>query len=410
MTAFEENEIAGPPSRVLLDALGVATALIDTQRCHVWHANRLFCETLQRSLEEVLKAPSLLQFVHPEDRHRHLDHTSAHMNGMGQRSRFVTRYVRPDGSNVHLRITLGNAGGDAGEALWTTVVVEEVAAPGGETTEDICRPGGDKVTIWSWTGENDAADRPRGEMRIFAAGNGAEHQSVERFLERVHPEDAGALQDLFIRSLKGTAGIQEYRLIDEEGGFRWMREMVAPIRDASGKLASVVGMSIDITDAKTRAHCPPPANVLSFVRHIEERWNEPVELSDLMRRYGVSARSLHSHFAALGTTPGNFLKRIRLAHARDLLSEPGDTTVAEVCSRCCFGNAGHFAKDYRTEFGELPSETLARARVRKSPAGEAGLAPVDSTEVRQPNAVNAAPDSFKIRTSGRAGGLRGEPP
>jgi len=33
-----------------------------------------------------------------------------------------------------------------------------------------------------------------------------------------------------------------------------------------------------------------------------------------------------------------------------------------VAFNCGFGNLGHFAREYREAFGELPSETLARAR------------------------------------------------
>jgi transcriptional regulator GlxA family with amidase domain len=39
-----------------------------------------------------------------------------------------------------------------------------------------------------------------------------------------------------------------------------------------------------------------------------------------------------------------------------------DASVTGVALACGFHNGGHFAKDYREAFGELPSLTLARAR------------------------------------------------
>ena len=37
-------------------------------------------------------------------------------------------------------------------------------------------------------------------------------------------------------------------------------------------------------------------------------------------------------------------------------------SVIQVALKCGFQNPGHFARDYRNSFGELPSVTLQRAR------------------------------------------------
>jgi transcriptional regulator GlxA family with amidase domain len=37
------------------------------------------------------------------------------------------------------------------------------------------------------------------------------------------------------------------------------------------------------------------------------------------------------------------------------------TTVLSVAFACGFQNAGHFARDFKLAFGELPSESLRRA-------------------------------------------------
>jgi len=98
--------------------------------------------------------------------------------------------------------------------------------------------------------------------------------------------------------------------------------------------------------------------------YIEANWNKPVRVADLADLTNVSSRSLFKSFrAARGYTPMAFAKLIRLKHARQLLGfTDSKTSVAQVALRCGFGNLGHFARDYREAFGELPSETLARAR------------------------------------------------
>lgn len=48
---------------------------------------------------------------------------------------------------------------------------------------------------------------------------------------------------------------------------------------------------------------------------------------------------------------------MRLARVRRQLTE-GKTTVAQAASRWGFWHLGQFARDYRLQFGELPSKTL----------------------------------------------------
>ena len=81
----------------------------------------------------------------------------------------------------------------------------------------------------------------------------------------------------------------------------------------------------------------------------------------------MSARSIFQAFARTrGYSPNAFLKRTRLTQARGRLqSGDMDVSVTAIALACGFNNLGHFARDYRTFFGELPSETLARQRSKR---------------------------------------------
>jgi AraC-like DNA-binding protein len=48
--------------------------------------------------------------------------------------------------------------------------------------------------------------------------------------------------------------------------------------------------------------------------------------------------------------------------------------VINVASQCGFLNPGHFARDYRIAFGELPSETLRQSRRGENFSGMASKA------------------------------------
>jgi transcriptional regulator GlxA family with amidase domain len=52
-----------------------------------------------------------------------------------------------------------------------------------------------------------------------------------------------------------------------------------------------------------------------------------------------------------------------------LASGDGDVSVTEVAYACGFGNLGHFAKYFRSKYGEAPSAVLSRTRSRKKSEG-----------------------------------------
>lgn len=112
----------------------------------------------------------------------------------------------------------------------------------------------------------------------------------------------------------------------------------------------------------------PPARielVKQVQRWIAENPNLPMTLDDLCRQVYVSRRCLIQGFREhLGMGPMAYLKLQRLHGARRYLlqADPVDTTVTAAACRFGFLNSGHFARDYRQLFGELPSETLQTCR------------------------------------------------
>jgi AraC-like DNA-binding protein len=97
--------------------------------------------------------------------------------------------------------------------------------------------------------------------------------------------------------------------------------------------------------------------------YIEANWNKPIDIEKLVQIANVSARSLFRQFQKeRGYSPSDFAKQRRLRMALVMLENPKETTsVTEVALKCGFHNSGHFARDYRMSFGELPSETLSRS-------------------------------------------------
>ena len=106
--------------------------------------------------------------------------------------------------------------------------------------------------------------------------------------------------------------------------------------------------------------------VKTVEQFIEANWDRPIDVPSMARVARVSARSLFRQFKQdRGYSPADFAKRVRLDHAREFLDQPSQgSSVTQIALRCGFQNPGHFARDFRLAFGELPSETLKKATRR----------------------------------------------
>ena len=101
---------------------------------------------------------------------------------------------------------------------------------------------------------------------------------------------------------------------------------------------------------------------VNFIKNISD---ENVELKDLCRVANVSERTLQYKFKSyLGLSPKRYLRvqRLNMVYKKLSHSNATDTKIADIANECGFFHLGQFAADYRRHFGELPSETLNRAR------------------------------------------------
>jgi AraC family ethanolamine operon transcriptional activator len=94
--------------------------------------------------------------------------------------------------------------------------------------------------------------------------------------------------------------------------------------------------------------------------YLKANLGQPIYRSQLCAALGVSLRKLHDSFiATTGMSPQTYLKTRRLMMARGALRRAGGepALVKSVALAHGFWHFGHFARDYRMQFGESPSET-----------------------------------------------------
>lgn len=95
-----------------------------------------------------------------------------------------------------------------------------------------------------------------------------------------------------------------------------------------------------------------------------ERSDDAFTIASVARELGVSLRSLQAAFhQVLGEGPKARLTRVRLERVRErLLQAQPEEKVTGIALECGFTHLSRFAEVYLQNFGERPSETLARRR------------------------------------------------
>lgn len=105
----------------------------------------------------------------------------------------------------------------------------------------------------------------------------------------------------------------------------------------------------------------------SIVDRVEQiarlQWGEPLHIQFLCRTCGVTERTLRNAFQSIcGATPYRYLRERRMLEARQaLLHANSAATVTSIATHYGFLELGRFSVEYRSAFGERPSETLRRA-------------------------------------------------
>ena len=118
---------------------------------------------------------------------------------------------------------------------------------------------------------------------------------------------------------------------------------------------------ISVTSPRLRAQLVQEAREYMF-NHLDQ----PITLKDLCQNLHAGSRTISYGFEdVFGVSPIAYLKILRLQGVRQVLknADPHKTKVIEVANRFGFWSAGHFTRDYKTFFGELPSVTLETSLV-----------------------------------------------
>ena len=105
------------------------------------------------------------------------------------------------------------------------------------------------------------------------------------------------------------------------------------------------------------------ANLNRAKRIIRQRLSDPdLSLAEVAQESGLSLSYLHDLFRGEDCTLWEYLKRVRLQRARELLesSSPPRATVTGIAVECGFSNTSYFSTAFKVAFGVTPRDVLLR--------------------------------------------------
>ena len=145
-----------------------------------------------------------------------------------------------------------------------------------------------------------------------------------------------------------------------------------------GSAAARKALAIMIVDEAMGPEKPQPGLPLELTTHdelvkrallvVQQSIDAPLTVAKLAERLAVSRRRLERHFmAALGLGPQEAGRKVRFAHARNLLQNT-DRTVSQIAAESGFADASHLIRAFRAEFGATPEVWRLRNQVPASAA------------------------------------------
>lgn len=94
--------------------------------------------------------------------------------------------------------------------------------------------------------------------------------------------------------------------------------------------------------------------IVPVIQFLEKNFKNNVEIQELVHFSGMSSTSLHENFKkATALSPMQFLKRLRLHHAHDLII--AGENAGNAAFESGYGNQSQFTREFKRHFGFLPS-------------------------------------------------------
>ena len=207
---------------------------------------------------------------------------------------------------------------------------------------------------WWW-------DRPLDAIHIYIHPESLRRFAAEHLLCSAPPQ----LHDFFCIDEPWLAGY--FQMLDSECGCSDIAESAAKAQFLNQTepllLRHLIRCHSDVGDAAGQVRDPGlhfnplrPTVMLRIEEHVRAHLAETIHLASLADIANMSVdHFLRSFRAAAGTTPHQYILRLRLAKAATMLRETV-TPIATIAAQCGFHSASHFSVAFGNHFGLQPSQ------------------------------------------------------
>ena len=238
--------------------------VIDTIPAYAWSArpdgsvdfiNQRFLEFTGRSMQDIL-GRGWESLLHPEDLTSYVGQWQAAV-AIGEPMESEARVRRADGDfrwllirNVPLRDELG------GIVKWygTSVDIEER-----HRAEDALRQSEAYLAAaqrlshtgsWAWRVGTKQQFWSVETFQIFGFDSNTTRPTRESFLERLHPDDRAAIEEIETELYQGNDAEYNYRIILPDSSIKYITSVAHPISNNLGQVIELVGTVMDVTERK----------------------------------------------------------------------------------------------------------------------------------------------------------------
>jgi PAS domain S-box-containing protein len=215
--------------------------------CVIVRANKVFADITGRTFEELI-GESCLGFTHPDDLDANKDAAAAMAAGGGPTA-FEKRYIRPDDSDVWVRVTLSKVADDQILAVVEDISERRASEERRRKRDAEFRALADNMAQLAWM--TDASGAAYWFNKRFFDYTGLIEQDLHgpRRQTLTHPDHAARVQASFRRAVEaGQPWEDTFPLLGRDGEYRWFLSRALPIHDEQGRVARWFGTNTDITE------------------------------------------------------------------------------------------------------------------------------------------------------------------
>lgn len=145
---------------------------------------------------------------------------------------------------------------------------------------------------------------------------------------------------------------------EDEGSPRLVMTSKIPLRDRRNRVMGIAGISRQIERIQTRSGTADA--FAKVMEHLHCHYADELTTGQLAEMAGLSISHFERRFRhAFGTSPRQYLVRVRVEHAARQLRE-SDQTISAIAQACGFYDHAHFSRSFRRMMSVSPSEYRTR--------------------------------------------------